>query len=72
MYLFEISIFIFFIYIPRSGTAKSYGSSIFIFPEAPPVFQKLAAPINIPTNSPVCAPFSLLPHQRLLFVVFHF
>ena len=28
---FQISVFVFFIYIPRSGIAGSYGSSIFSF-----------------------------------------
>ena len=42
MYAFESS---FFSYIPRSGTARSYGTSIF-----KELFSIVAAPIYIPTN----------------------
>ena len=36
MYLFELVFSVFFRYIPRSGIAGSYGSSIFSFSEEPP------------------------------------
>ena len=41
----QISVFIFFVYIPRSGIARSYDSSIFSFF---PHFSTVAAPIYIP------------------------
>ena len=50
---FQISVFIFFRYIPRSGIAGSYGSSIFLLF----LFSTVAAPIYIPTNSVQVFPF---------------
>ena len=63
---FQISIFIFFRYIARSGNAGSYGSSIFSFLRNLHIVFHMAAPIYIPTNSVQGFPFL----QHLLFVFF--
>ena len=48
---FRISVFVFFGYIPRSGIAGSYGSSILVFWGTSILFSLVAEPVYIPTNS---------------------
>ena len=52
---FQISVFIFFRYIPRSGIAGSYGSSSFL--RNLHTVSIVAAPIYTPTNSVQGFPF---------------
>ena len=47
---FQISVFVFFRYIPRSGSAGSYGSSVFSF-LGNILFSTAVAPVYVPTNS---------------------
>ena len=70
MYLFSITVFIFVRCTPRSGVARSYGSSVFYFFEKPPYCFAVSAPIYIlaesiqgplfPASSPTFAMCSLL------------
>ena len=50
-------IIVLFWYMPRSGSARSYGSSIFGFLRIPLLFPVVAAPTYIPTNSVEGFPF---------------
>ena len=52
-------------YMPRSGIAGSYGSSVFIFKGISMLFSIVAVTIYVPTNR---VPFSPHPTQRFLFV----
>ena len=54
---FQISVFIFFGYIPRSEISGSRGSSIFSFFEESPQSFPMAAPVYIPTNGAQGFPF---------------
>ena len=63
----QISVFISFRYIPRSGIARSYGNSIFSVLEAFVWFSTGAAPIYIPNTVYKGSLFSSFP-QHLLFV----
>ena len=47
---FQITDFIFFGYVPRSGIAGSYGSFIFSFWGTSILFSIVATPIYVPTN----------------------
>ena len=61
--------FIYFGYIPRSGFAESYGSSVFLnFLGTSMLFSIVVVPIYIPTNSGTRIPFSPHPLQHLCFV----
>ena len=52
LHVFQIRIFVFSRYMPRSGIAGSHDNSIFSFYEKPPhLFSRVAALIYIPTNS---------------------
>ena len=53
---FQISVFVFFRYIPRNGIAGSH-SSILFFWEMSLLFSTVTAPIYIPTNSAQRFPF---------------
>ena len=55
--VFWISVFIFFRYIPSSGTAGLYGNSIFSFLRKLYTVLQVAAPIYIPSNSARGFPF---------------
>ena len=48
---FQISVFIFFRYISKGGTAELYGGSIFSVLRNLCTVSTVAAPIYIPTNS---------------------
>ena len=65
----QISVFISFRYIPRSGIARSYGNSIFSVLEAFLWFSTGAVPIYIPNTVYKGSLFSSFP-QHLLFVFF--
>ena len=54
---FQIRVFVFFNYIPRSRIAGSYGNSFSAFTETSILFSIVAAPIYIPTNSGGGFPF---------------
>ena len=55
---FQISVFVFFQYTERSGTARWYGSSIFSFlMNLSILFSTVAAPIYVPTHSAQVFPF---------------
>ena len=54
---FQISVFVFFRYIPGSGIAGSNGSLILVFWETSILFSTVAAPTYIPTNSVQGFPF---------------
>ena len=62
---FQIRVFIFSRFMPRSGIEGSYGNSIFSFLRNLILFSMVAATICIPTR----VPFSLYPFQHLSFVV---
>ena len=47
---FQITVFVSFRYIPRSGIAGSYGGSISIFWEPSILFSTVAAPVYIPIH----------------------
>ena len=67
---FQISVFVFFRYIPRSGIAESYGSSIFsFFEERPYCFPQW---LHQFTFQPTVYKGSVFPHphQHLLLLVF--
>ena len=68
---FQIWVSTFSRYMPRSGIAGSYGSSIFSFEGTSVLFSIVAAPIYIPTNSRRVL-FSPHPLHHLLFVDFYF
>ena len=53
-------------YMPRSGIAESYGSSIFSFLRTSILFSIVVIPIYIPSNSVGKVPFSPHPLQHLL------
>ena len=55
-------------YMPKSGIAGSYGSSIFSFLSTSMLFSVEVVPIYIPTNRCRRVPFSPHPLQHLLFV----
>ena len=71
---FQISIFLFFEYIPRSGIAGSYGNCIFVFFKGTSVLFSTALHsgcTNLHSHQQCRrVPFSPHPHQHLLFVVF--
>ena len=66
---FQISVFIFFRYIPRSGIAGSYDSSVFNFWGASIRYSIVTVPIYIPTNSAQGYLFST-SYKHVLFVAF--
>ena len=68
---FQINVFIFFRYIPRSGITRSYGNSIFSFllRTLQTVFHSGCT--NVHSHQPYLrVPFILHPCQHLLFLVF--
>ena len=72
-YLFEIhffwvSVFVLFGWMPRSGIAESYGSSIFIFSGNFVLFSIVAAQFIVPLTVHKCSLFSH-PHQHFLSLV---
>ena len=70
---FQISVFGFFSYIPRSGVAGSYGSSVFSFLHYYfVIFSFFHSGCTNLHSHPQCmrVPFSPHPHQHLLFVFF--
>ena len=67
---FWVSVFSFSLYIPRSGIARSCGSSVFSFWGTSLLFPIVAALIYIPTTNVRGVPFSPHPQQHLLFVDF--
>ena len=66
---FQISVVVFFCYIPRSRIAGSYNNSIFSFIRNLHTVFYSAVPIPIPTKC-TRVPFSPYSHQHLLFVEF--
>ena len=70
MCLSELVFSFFSRYMPRSGIAGLYGSSIFSSLRNFILFSIVAAPIYIPTNSVQVFTFFLHPRQHLLFVGF--
>ena len=54
---FQITVFVFFGYIPRSRISGSYDSSVFSFLRTSILFSILASQIYIPTNSVLRFPF---------------
>ena len=55
---FQVSAFIFFGKIPRSGIARSYGSHILIFWGTSVLLSVVAAPVYMPTRGAWGSPFS--------------
>ena len=65
---FQVSVFIFFRWIPRNGIDGSYGG--FLFLEEAPYCKLVAIPIYIPITMYEGSLFTTTPHQHLLFVFF--
>ena len=70
---FQINVFAFFRYVSRNGIAGSYGSSSFSFWGTSILFSIAAAPIYIPTFSPIFVVCRLFhdSHSDMCEVIFH-